>query len=157
MASTAVATTSGPPSTRTTSSGNRTYVITNAQYSSTSGGNAGNSGGGAFSRRAAATSRVLGSGAVRANVPAGLPRFLGNQRTVVYAWVGAMGVIFVDEWHNNKILARPARLWWTSLVYGILAMLGAVESLIPLANAFALGFLIMLLWQYYNKTGQFSE
>lgn len=106
--------------------------------------------------RVAGTSRVLGSGATRAQVPQGVPAFLGNQRTVVYAWMAAMATITVDEWHRHHMLPRPSRLWWASLFYGMLAIMGMAEGLIPLVNAFAIGYLIRLLWQYYNGEGQFA-
>jgi hypothetical protein len=157
-----VATTSGPPSTR---SAPRTQYIylNNAQYSSSNsgstgkmGGGSGGGGGGGMPGRAQRVAGVLGRGAQQASVPKGVPRMLGNQHTIVYAWIAAMGVIAVDEWHTNKILPRPSRLWWTSLMFGGLAMAGMVDALIPLANAFAIGMLLVLMYQFYAKKGQFS-
>jgi hypothetical protein len=89
--------------------------------------------------------------------PPGMPAWLGNQRVIVFAWFAAMMIISWDEWHNNGILPRPARLWYTSLFYGILALAGFITSIIPLLNALAIGYTIMLLWQYYNKGGQFAN
>lgn len=90
-------------------------------------------------------------------VPRGLPPALGNAKMVGYMWVIAMIVVSFDEWHNHGILPRPSRLWWTSLTYGILAIVGMVDPLIPLMNALALGYTIMLITQYYQGSGQFGE
>lgn len=155
MASTEVATrnaavrSSAPPRTE--------YIrLDRVNYSSTDAPPPRPSGGGRWQGRVAGTSRVLGSGATRAQVPQGVPAFLGNQRTVVYTWLAAMATITVDEWHRHGMLPRPSRLWWTSLFYGLLAIMGMAEGLIPLVNAFAIGYLIRLLWQYYNAEGQFA-
>lgn len=163
MPSGTVATTnSGPPSTRssapaTSGSGQRVYNLTNARPSFS--GNTGAPAGGQPSRwgsRVSGVSRVLGNGAVRARVPSGVPSFLGNQQLVIFAWAGAMAFVGVDEWKNNHILARPSRLWWTSVVYGMLAMAGMITPLIPLVNALAIGYLFVLAWQYFNGQGQFK-
>lgn len=89
-------------------------------------------------------------------IPKGLPRFLGNRRIVVLCWAGAIAFISIDEWKVNGILPRPARLWDASLVYLLLAAAGAVEALVPLVNAFAIGYLLVLAYQFYGKKGQFS-
>lgn len=90
-------------------------------------------------------------------VPRGLPPALGNAKMVGYMWVVAMIVVSFDEWHNHGILPRPSRLWWTSLTYGILAIVGMVDPMIPLMNALALGYTLMLITQYYQGSGQFGE
>jgi len=72
------------------------------------------------------------------------------------SWLAAMIIVSYDEWHRNGILPRPARLWYTSLTFGLLAIAGAIPNVTPLANAFAIGMVIVLLWQLYNKTGQFG-
>lgn len=84
------------------------------------------------------------------------PRFLGSQRTILFAWIVALALVCADEWKTYHILPRPARLWWTTLTYAILALMSQMEVLIPLANALALGFTAVLAWQYFNKQGQFS-
>lgn len=89
--------------------------------------------------------------------PRGVPRFLGNQKLIVYAWLAAMVTVGFDEWHNNGILPRPARLWDTSVVFGLLALMGFIEPITPLMNALAIGYVIVLIWQYYNGSGQFSH
>jgi hypothetical protein len=74
-----------------------------------------------------------------------------NNRSVVFnAWIVAMILIGFDEWHNLGILPRPARLWDTTIVYGLLTMLGFVDIMVPIANALAVGYTIALLYQYYN-------
>lgn len=89
-------------------------------------------------------------------VPGWMPEWLGNQRVVVYAWIIAMAAITFDEWHNNHILPRPSRLWYATLTYGILAVTGMVGFLTPITNMLAIGYSIMLIWQYFNKQGQFA-
>lgn len=81
---------------------------------------------------------------------------LGSQRIIIMCWFAAMGIICYDEWKQNGILARPARLWWTSLFYGLLALAGFIDALIPLLNVIAIGYTIMLAWQYFNREGQFA-
>lgn len=90
------------------------------------------------------------------NVPRQVPRFLGNRQTIVYSWLGAMAILSWDEWHNNHILPRPSRLWSATWVYLFLILLGMVDSLVPIANALAIGYMITLAWQYYNGSGQFA-
>lgn len=85
-----------------------------------------------------------------------LPSFLGNRRIIFYAWIIAMVVVGFDEWHELNILPRPARLWWTSLLFGLLALASAIEAIVPITNALALGYVLMLIWTYYNGTGQFA-
>ena len=90
-----------------------------------------------------------------ATLPHQLPQFLKsgplNNRAVVFnMWVVAMIIISFDEWHNLNVLPRPARLWDTSLVYGLLVMLGFVDAMVPISNALAIGFTFQLLWQYYQ-------
>lgn len=69
---------------------------------------------------------------------------------IFHAWVVAMIIIGFDEWHNHKILPRPARLWYASAFYGLLIVFSIADPMVPLANAFAVGYTITLLWQYYN-------
>jgi hypothetical protein len=91
------------------------------------------------------------------NPPFNLPGFLGNSDVIIYSWFIAMVIIGFDDWKNHNILPRPSRLWYTSLFYGILALVGVVDVMIPLVNALAIGYTITLLWQYYEKTGQFAN
>lgn len=92
----------------------------------------------------------------RTSVPKGVPSFLGNRQVIFMAWAVAMAVICWDEWHNNNILPRPQRLWYGSLLYGLLALVSTVDPMVPLCNAIAIGYDITLLYQYYGKTGQFG-
>lgn len=151
MASNQVATISGgnPPKVQ--------YVLVRP-VSSSNGPSQGpvNGGGGRWAGRVGRTSAVLGNGAARTQVPKGMPQIFGNARMVTYVWVTAMGVIFVDEWHRHHILARPARLWWTSLFFGLLSIATMGTAFIPIANAMAFGYLMVLLYQYYNGEGQFK-
>lgn len=81
---------------------------------------------------------------------------MGHAGVIIVAWGLALAIIFWDEWKNNHVFARPSRLWWTSLVYGILAVVGMSGALLPIANALAIGYTIVLAWQYFNGTGQFT-
>lgn len=67
-----------------------------------------------------------------------------------------MAMVSWDEWDKYHILPRPARLWDTTKVYGILAVASIADSMVPLANAIAIGFVVVLGYQYYNKSGQFT-
>lgn len=91
------------------------------------------------------------------SVPRGVPAFLGNREVIFVAWMVAMILVGFDEWKNNNILPRPQRLWYTSLTYGLLALVSGIDFVVPIANAFAIGFTLVLLYQYYQKTGQFGE
>lgn len=90
-------------------------------------------------------------------LPQGVPRAFGNRQVVFYAWFAAIILVCFDEWHNYRLLPRPARLWYTSLTYGLLLLAGFADAVVPLVNVIAIGFTIMLLWQYYNGSGQFSK
>lgn len=91
------------------------------------------------------------------NMPRPIPQWLGNARIIGYSWVAAMILVGFDEWKNHGILPRPVRLWDTSIVFGLLALASVVEPLIGLLNALAIGYVIMLLWQFYNGQGQFGD
>ena len=108
-----------------------------------------------FNGRAAA---VIGQGAAQqVKVPKGIPAIFGNQTVIIMAWFVALAIIAYAEWKQNNILARPKRLWYTTLVYGILCVVGMVEALVPLATALAVGYTIVLGWQYFNAQGQFEQ
>lgn len=91
------------------------------------------------------------------NVPKPLPRFIGARPIILYAWMGAMILVAFDEWHTNHIFPRPSRLWYTTLVYGMLGMLGIIDPLVPIANALAMGYTVTLYYQYFNESGQFTN
>lgn len=67
-----------------------------------------------------------------------------------------MLIVAVDEWTVNHILARPARLWWTSIAFFILAVAAHFDRLAVIANLLALGFTLQLAYQFFSKKGQFS-
>lgn len=91
------------------------------------------------------------------SVPNGMPRWLGSQRILGAAWMASMIIVSFDEWHNLGILPRPVRLWETSIVYGLLALVGIADPLVPLVNALAIGYTFMLIWQYFQGSGQFAS
>lgn len=99
----------------------------------------------------------LGSKATTVSVPAPLPRQLGQRPIIFYAWLIAIVLVCFDEWHVNNTLPRPARLWYTTLVYAILTMASIVDPLVGIANALALGYTVVLLYQYYTDGGQFTN
>lgn len=100
---------------------------------------------------------VVGQSAQHVNVPRGVPQFMGNATVIIMAWGIAIAIIFWDEWKTHGVFARPSRLWWTTLVYGILAVVGMSGAVLPIANALAIGYTIVLAWQYFNGTGQFAS
>lgn len=90
-------------------------------------------------------------------IPNGLPPVLASRRTIVYSWIASMAIISWDEWHNNKILPRPARLWYATAFYLILVIFSLTNFTAAIANALAIGYMIMLAWQYFNGSGQFAS
>lgn len=137
---------SGPSRTRGPMSGSNTG--SQGQQQGTGSGGASRTGGG---QQNASGSRQ------QVPIPKGLPPMLGNRKVLFYSWIASMILVGFDEWHNYRILPRPSRLWSTSLVYGLLTLGSVVDAVVPLANAFGVGYTIMLLWQYYNGSGQFSK
>jgi hypothetical protein len=85
-----------------------------------------------------------------------LPSFLGNRLIITASWAISMAVVGYDDWKNNNILPRPSRLWATSLFYGLLALASLVEALVPIINAIAIGYTLMLIWNLFNAQGQFA-
>lgn len=96
------------------------------------------------------TFNAVPQGARQVNVPNGLPRILGNRSIIFNAWFISMIIIGFDEWKNLNILPRPQRLWDTSVFYGLLTLFSVADIMVPIANAFAIGYTLTLLWQYYN-------
>jgi hypothetical protein len=94
---------------------------------------------------------------IKVQTPRHVPSAFGNAQFIGYAWITSMILVGFDEWKNNGILPRPVRLWDTSLVYGLLAILAFIPAAVPLANALAIGYTIVLLWQFYNGQGQFNH
>jgi hypothetical protein len=90
------------------------------------------------------------------STPSRMPSFLGRRSVLGTTWFISMVVVGFDDWHNNGVLPRPSRLWYTSLAFGLMALASLVEALVPIINLIAIGFTLMLIWQYYNKQGQFS-
>ena len=84
------------------------------------------------------------------NIPSHLPRVLGNRSVVFNAWIVAMIAVSWDEWHNLGIFPRPKRLWYTSVVYGLLVMFSLADAIVPVANALAIGYTVVLLSQLWS-------
>jgi hypothetical protein len=83
-------------------------------------------------------------------VPKGVPRFLGNKGVIFGAWGIAIAVVSWDEWFGNSILPRPARLWATTMLFAILAIISTIDAVTPLANALALGYAFYLLYKQFS-------
>jgi|SRR5215469_464965 len=99
----------------------------------------------------------LPQGAMSVGVPTGVPRFLGARPIIFYMWMVAIGMVVLDEWHTHHILPRPARLWWTTVAFLLMAALATIDAMVPLVNAFAIGMVIVLGYQYYSGTGAFGS
>jgi hypothetical protein len=93
----------------------------------------------------------------QANIPRGMPRFLGNRQVLVGSWFIAIALVSWDEWDRNGILPRPLRLWDVTMVYAGLAVVSVIDVLVPIANALAIGYTVVLLYQFFNGTGQFGS
>jgi hypothetical protein len=65
----------------------------------------------------------------------------------------SMCIVGYDEWTTYGLLPRPARLWDTTKVFGMLAILSIVDSAVPLVNALAIGYTVMLGYNYYSSKG----
>lgn len=101
--------------------------------------------------------RWASSSQLQVDIPRPLPTWLGNKRLLFVTWFASIGLVAFDEWKNYGIMPRPQRLWDTSIVYGLLMMLSSVDVMVPIANAFGIGFTMTLYYQYYGKSGQFSK
>ena len=84
------------------------------------------------------------------SLPKWLKGSVSNRAIVFNMWLIAMILVSFDEWHNLGILPRPARLWDTSLLYGLLVIAGFVDVAVPIANMLAIGFTISLLIKYFQ-------
>lgn len=83
--------------------------------------------------------------------------FLKSSGAIPVMWAVAMGLVFVDEWSVHRILARPARLWWSSIAYFILAVAAHFEPIRPIAVLIAIGLTLQLGYQFFNHEGQFTH
>lgn len=92
----------------------------------------------------------------RSNDSGGIGGLVGARPIIFFAWAGAMTIITLDEWSRNGILPRPARYWGATWVYAILAGISVFDPLVPMANLFALGYTIVLGYQYFTQSQQFG-
>jgi hypothetical protein len=93
----------------------------------------------------------------RTRVSSGMPSFLGNREVILGSWMVAMALVSWDEWSNHGILPRPLRLWETTGVYAILALVSVADRLAPIATALALGYTLVLLYQFFTGGGGFVQ
>lgn len=119
-----------------------------------SGGGGGFNYGGGFLYRQ--FQRVPGGG-TRVSVPSGVPSFLGARSIILFSWIAAMAMVSLDEWHTHGVLPRPARLWYTSITYGLLAIAATVDAAVPLVNLLAIGLTIAVAYNYYTGSGGFGS
>lgn len=83
--------------------------------------------------------------------------FIKSSGAIPIMWGVAMGLVFVDEWTTHRILARPARLWWTTVGYALLAIAAHFDPIRPIAVLIAIGLTVQLAYQFFNKEGQFTH
>lgn len=102
-----------------------------------------------LSQRIPAQQQVVPSG-LSDSLPYWLRGSLNNRAIVFNMWLVAMIIIGFDEWHNLGILPRPARMWDTSLLYGLLIIGGFVDLAVPIMNMLAIGFTIALAVKYFQ-------
>jgi len=76
---------------------------------------------------------------------------------LLFTWAIAMVLVSLDEWHTYHILPRPARLWYTSLTFLLLAAASTIDAFVPITTLFAFGLIIVLGYQYYQGEGQFGQ
>lgn len=96
-----------------------------------------------------------GSEPVTTNKP--FPKFLGQRSLILFAWAIAMVMVSLDEWHTHHILPRPARLWYTTITYILIAAVSTIEVMVPIATLMAFGLTIAVAYQYYTGTGSFGN
>ena len=152
------------PGTSPASSGQqRFYQTYNTRYANAPTGPPPNPPGGGGSTPAPKPNRLTGylwnripSAVQRVNVPNGVPRFLGARPLIFWSWGLAILMVSFDEWHTYGILPRPARLWYTSLLFLLLAIVSQFDAMVPITNAFAIGMIMVLAYQYYTGEGQFG-
>lgn len=92
----------------------------------------------------------------QAPVPRGVPSLLGNRAIIFGTWAVSMTLAGVDEWRVHGLLARPLRLWEVTLVYAGLALLSMIDAFVPIANAFAIGYTVVLVYQFFTGGGNFG-
>lgn len=95
-------------------------------------------------------------GSLKVKTPSGVPNFLGARPVILFMWIAAMGMVSWDEWRNYHVLPRPARLWYTTSTYFLLALLASFDAMVPLANGLAIGFTISVAYNYYTGAGGFG-
>lgn len=90
-------------------------------------------------------------------VPKYVPRFLGSRAVIMLAWVLAMMMVSLDEWHTHHVLPRPARLWYTTITYALLALVSTIDPLVPICTLIAIGLTISVGYEYYTGSGDFGN
>lgn len=86
----------------------------------------------------------------------GAPGWLSDRRIVIASWLTSLVFISLNERNSGYILPRPLRLWSASGLFILLAAAGTIEAVVPLVNALAIGYTVVLAMQYYDNTGQFG-
>jgi hypothetical protein len=109
-----------------------------------------------------AGSYLRGSVARQVSTPPHVPHFLGNSRVIKAAWLGSLVVVSWECLNTYGVLPPPGRLFWISGTFMLLGIAGEIDALLPVVNALAIGFFLVLLWQYYtgehaSKTGEVAS
>lgn len=109
------------------------------------------------SRTGAVYNRIMTTGTPQRrqlDVPSGVPAILGNRNLLITMWFLGMVLIGLDEYSNYKvILPRPVRFWRGSFVYAGLGLLSFSDPMVPLANAFAVGYTFVLAYRVLGQLG----
>lgn len=93
-------------------------------------------------------------GTRQVNVPNRVPKILGNRSLILGAWFAAMLFVSADEIKTNHWAPRPARLWYTSLAYGLMMLVSQIDSMVPIVNALAIGYDITLAYQFWSGNSE---
>lgn len=75
----------------------------------------------------------------------------------MFAWIAAMTMVSLDEWHTHGVLPRPARLWYTTLTYLLIALVSTLDIMVPICTLLAIGLTIAVGYQYYTGSGSFGQ
>jgi hypothetical protein len=96
---------------------------------------------------------LKGQAVRQVQTPPHVPAILGHSGLIKACWLGSMVVVSVEAIMGYGVLPPPGRLFWISSTYALLAVAGSVDAMLPLVNALALGYLIVLIWQASKTPG----
>ena len=102
------------------------------------------------SRLGRAGNYLRGAAARQVRTPPHVPHFLGSSKVIKGAWLGSLVVVSIEAIQNYGVLPPPGRLFWISGTFMLLGVVGQIDALLPIVNALAIGFFLVLLWQYFS-------